>query len=79
MILVDDGIATGSTIYAAAQWIKAQKCRKLIIAVPIASRHAIGMLKGVADMEVSVHSPISFGGVGQFYKDFSQVMNRLWK
>jgi putative phosphoribosyl transferase len=73
VILVDDGIATGSTIYAAAQWVKRQRCKKLIIAVPIASKHALEMLRDVADILVSIHSPESFEGVGQFYKDFSQV------
>jgi putative phosphoribosyl transferase len=73
VILVDDGIATGSTIYAAAQWVKCQKCKKLIIAVPIASKHALEMLRDIADIVISIHSPESFEGVGQFYQDFSQV------
>ena len=38
VILVDDGIATGSTIYSAAQWVKAQKCKLLVIAVSVAVR-----------------------------------------
>lgn len=71
-ILVDDGIATGSTIYAAAQWVRRQKCKKLIIAVPVASSHSLEMLD-VADRVVCVDSPESFQGVGQFYQDFSQV------
>ena len=45
----------------------------MIIAVPIASKHALEMLRDVADILVSIHSPESFEGVGQFYKDFSQV------
>jgi predicted phosphoribosyltransferase len=73
VILVDDGIATGSTIYAAARWLKDQKCKKLIIAVPVMSAHALEMLKQVADMVVCVYSPSSFEGVGQFYQDFHQV------
>ncbi len=70
VILVDDGIATGSTIYAGAQWVKRQRCKKLIIAVPIASKHALEMLRDVADILVSIHSPESFEGVGQFYQGF---------
>ena len=73
VILVDDGIATGSTIYAAAQWIKAQKCRQLIIAVPVGPKDRIERLKQIADMVVVIDAPTSFQAVGEFYQDFSQV------
>lgn len=73
IILVDDGIATGSTIYAAAQWVKAQKCEQLIIAVPVGPKEIIEKLKEVADMVVVIDAPTSFQAVGEFYQDFSQV------
>lgn len=73
VILVDDGVATGSTIYAAAKWIKNQRCKKLIIAVPVGPRHTLEKLREVADMVVYVYAPDSFEGVGQFYEDFHQV------
>jgi putative phosphoribosyl transferase len=73
VILVDDGIATGSTIYAAAQWVKAQKSGQLIIAIPVVPKEAIEKLSEVADMIVSVETPVSFEAVGEFYQDFSQV------
>ena len=73
VILVDDGIATGSTIYAAAQWVKAQKCRQLVIAVPVGPKESIRMLKRIADIVVVMYAPESFGAVGEFYQDFSQV------
>jgi putative phosphoribosyl transferase len=53
VILVDDGIATGSTIYASAQWVKAQKCRQLVIAVPVGPKETIEKLREVADTVVS--------------------------
>jgi putative phosphoribosyl transferase len=73
VILVDDGIATGSTIYAATQWIKAQKCAQLIIAIPVGPKETIEKLKEVADMVVVIDAPTSFQAVGEFYQDFSEV------
>jgi putative phosphoribosyl transferase len=73
VILVDDGIATGSTIYAAAQWVKAQKCSQLVIAVPVGPKETIERLREVADMVVVIDAPRSFQAVGEFYQDFSQV------
>ena len=73
VILVDDGIATDSTIFAAAQWIKAQKCRQRVIAVPVDPKGTIKKLEEVADIVVAINAPESFQAVGQFYQDFSQV------
>ena len=73
VILVDDGIATGSTIFAAAQCVKAQKCRQLIIAVPVGPRDTIEKLREVADKVVVINAPVSFQAVGEFYQDFSQM------
>src|SRR5215210_3476886 len=59
VVLVDDGIATGATMLASAQWIKnKQHCKKLVIAVPVAPRNILDDLNQVADDEVIVlHSP----------------------
>jgi putative phosphoribosyl transferase len=74
VILVDDGIATGSTIFAAAQWVKAQKCRQLIIAIPIGPKHTVDKLKEeAADMVIVIDAPTSFQAVGEFYQDFGQI------
>jgi putative phosphoribosyl transferase len=73
IILVDDGIATGSTIHAAALWIKAHKCRKLIIAVPVGPKETVDRLAEIADSVVTIDAPVSFEAVGEFYEDFSQV------
>lgn len=56
-----------------AHWIKAHKCRKLIIAVPVGSKETIERLEDVADLVVTIDAPVSFQAVGEFYKDFSQV------
>jgi putative phosphoribosyl transferase len=61
--LVDNGIATDSTIFAAAQWIKAQRCRQLVIAVPVDPKDTIKKLKEVADVVVAINAPESFQAV----------------
>ena len=75
IILVDDGIATGASIFVAIQWIKEQNPKSLVVAVPVAPRDAIQKLKdeiGV-DQVVVLETPDPFGSVGVFYEDFSQV------
>lgn len=74
VVLVDDGIATGATMLASAQWIKnKQHCKKLVIAVPVAPREILDELNQVADEVIVLYPPLSFEAVGQFYQDFSQV------
>jgi predicted phosphoribosyltransferase len=77
VILVDDGIATGSTILAAARWIKEGKheCKKLIIAVPVAPAKddTIEKLNKFADKVIILYIIEEFYAVGQFYKRFEQV------
>jgi predicted phosphoribosyltransferase len=75
VILVDDGIATGSTIFAAAKWINNnQKCRELVVAVPVAPPDIINKLKKeVSDKGIVLYSTELFSAVGQFYKNFEQV------
>jgi predicted phosphoribosyltransferase/dienelactone hydrolase len=73
VILVDDGIATGSTMIAAARWIRKQKPRRLIIAAPVAPKKAIEHLKNEADQIEVVKIPSEFNGVELFYQDFASV------
>jgi putative phosphoribosyl transferase len=76
VVLVDDGIATGSTIIAAAQWLKTKQCcKKLVIAVPVAppKDNTIDELNHIADDVVILYTPEPFNSVGQFYKEFAQV------
>ena len=75
IILADDGIATGASIFAAIQWIKEQNPKSLIVAIPVAPTDAIQKLErepGV-DHVVVIETPELFGSVGSFYEDFSQV------
>jgi predicted phosphoribosyltransferase len=73
VILVDDGVATGATVFAAVNWLKEQKLKKLIVAMPVGPADTIQRLRQVAGETVVLHSPVLFGAVGAFYADFSQV------
>lgn len=74
IVLVDDGIATGATILASANWLKnKQQCRKLLIAVPVAPRSMLKNLNQVADDVIVLYSPEDFMAVGAFYQNFAQI------
>jgi putative phosphoribosyl transferase len=73
VILVDDGIATGSTLRAAIQVLKKQRPARLVAAVPFASPSAYDEFKDQVDEMVILHSTDAFGAVGQAYENFSQV------
>lgn len=73
VILVDDGVATGATVIAAARWVKKQEPSKLVIAVPVAPAQTVESLKHEADMVVALYAPRDFGAVGEFYDEFSPV------
>jgi len=73
VVLIDDGIATGATIFVAAHWIKKQKPKKLIIAIPVGPPETIAKLNQIADEVVVLQSPYVFNAVGEFYQVFDQV------
>ena len=73
VILVDDGIATGATVFAALNWLRNQRVRKMVVAVPVGPRETILKLETVADDVAVLQAPLIFGAVGEFYQDFSQV------
>ena len=72
-IVVDDGIATGSTMTAALRAIRRQEPKKLVGAVAVASPTAARAMSHEADEIVCLNVPAEFYAVGQFFKDFSQV------
>jgi putative phosphoribosyl transferase len=73
VILVDDGIATGSSVLAAVDALRKLEPKKIVVAVPVAPSHADEQIKRVADEFVCVHKPEWFFGIGQFYENFSQT------
>jgi len=73
VILVDDGIATGSSIRAAIRAIRQMNPARIVIATPVAPASTCNSLRSEVDELVCAETPEYFYGVGQFYEDFSQV------
>jgi putative phosphoribosyl transferase len=69
-ILVDDGLATGSTARAAILVARAQGARRVVVATPVAPRSTVAELGEVADAVVCVATPEPFRAIGQWYVDF---------
>lgn len=72
-ILIDDGIATGSTMRAACQVTRAAGARRVVVAVPVAPAEAVRSFRNEADEMVCLQTPSMFYAVGQWYGDFTQV------
>lgn len=73
VIVVDDGIATGSSVRAALRGVRRANPGRLILAVPVAPPETCEALRGDADEIVCLETPEDFFAVGQFYRDFHQV------
>ena len=73
VILIDDGVATGSTMLAAIKAIRKQLPAKIVVGVPVASESSYSDLVEAADEVVAVLVPELFSNVGQWYEDFSEV------
>jgi len=73
IIIVDDGIATGSTMIAALQAVRAAGAKEVIVAVPVASADRLELIRKMCDRVVCLQSSDLFGAIGEFYRDFEQV------
>lgn len=73
VVIVDDGIATGHTISAAAGYVRRHNPARTVIATPVCPPDVFEKLRHEVDMVVSLLVPARFMAVGQFYEDFSQV------
>ncbi|MGA7594083.1 MAG: phosphoribosyltransferase family protein [Gallionella sp.] len=73
VIVVDDGLATGSTMIAALHSLRARSPKKLICAVPVAPPDTLEKVEPCADEVVCLSAPAIFYAVGQFYQSFDQV------
>jgi predicted phosphoribosyltransferase len=73
VIVVDDGLATGSTMIAALHALRARKPQKLVCAVPVAPPDTLDKVSPYADEVVCLSAPEMFYAVGQFYQSFPQV------
>jgi putative phosphoribosyl transferase len=73
VVLVDDGIATGTTVRAALRALRARGPSRIVLAVPVAPLSQLAALAGLVDDLVCPLRPAWFGAVSTFYGDFSQV------
>jgi putative phosphoribosyl transferase len=73
VILVDDGIATGSTMLAAVEALRRLEAGRIVVAAPTAALSTARAMRRQVDEMVTVMTPADFAGVGQWYEDFSQT------
>ncbi len=73
VVVVDDGVATGSTAKAALRQVQAADAEHVVLAVPVGPPETITELDAEADQIVCIDTPSSFGAVGRFYDRFDQV------
>jgi predicted phosphoribosyltransferase len=77
VVIVDDGIATGSSMLAAIRSVRARAPRKLIVAIGVAPRESLAQIQGEADEVVCLYAPAAFYAVGEFFDDFSEVTDDM--
>lgn len=73
VILVDDGIATGSTMIAAIHTLRAAGAGEIFVAVPVAPPERLDEIRSLCDKLVCLQAPLEFMAVGQFYETFDEV------
>lgn len=73
VILVDDGIATGSTMIAAVAALRQLNAARIVVAAPVIARSTFYQIHNAADEVAAIIAPEEFFGVGQWYEDFSQT------
>ena len=73
VVLADDGMATGATMRAAAESVRAQQPSKLLVAVPTGSVSAVRSVTPLVDRVICLETPAEFYAVGQFYRNFGQT------
>lgn len=79
VLLVDDGLATGASMYAAIQAVRERRPRRIVVAVPVAAPESCRFFSALVDQMVCMITPTQFHGVGAWYEDFSQVSDETVK
>jgi putative phosphoribosyl transferase len=74
-VLVDDGLATGGTMVAAARWARVERAHRVLVAVPVGAAATLRTLETDPDVDaaLSLLSPSAFGAVGAWYTEFGQL------
>jgi len=75
VVVVDDGIATGSTVRAALKSLERRGVRRRIVACPVAAAETVRALEKLSDEVVCLRTPVAFGAVGTWYDDFAPVFD----
>ena len=73
VVLVDDGLATGSTMKAAVQAVKQHEPARVVVAVPVGAPEICRALRAIADEVICARTPAHFSAVGEWYRDFAQT------
>ena len=73
VVIVDDGIATGSSVNAAVMSVKKRKPKEIVVATPVAPKDAVETLSEDGTKVVSLETPKTFLAIGEFYSNFEQV------
>jgi putative phosphoribosyl transferase len=73
VVLVDDGLATGSTARAAIELIRRKGASRVVLAIPVAPVDTVAMMRGVTDEVVALETPTWFFSIGDHYEDFRQT------
>jgi len=77
VIIVDDGVATGSSMLSAIRAIRARRPKKIVVALGVAPQSSLATLQAQADDVVCLHAPLEFLAVGRFFEDFSEVTDDM--
>jgi putative phosphoribosyl transferase len=75
VIIVDDGVATGATVLAAAKYLKRNKAKKITLATPVISSDILRDINKYFDRVIFLKSVANFYAVGEFYRSFEQISN----
>ncbi len=73
IIVVDDGVATGSTLKAALRYLRKIGAKNLIVAIPVGPPDTVKELRQMADQVICLLTPEPFYAIGEFYRDFAQT------
>jgi predicted phosphoribosyltransferase len=76
-IIVDDGIATGSSMLSAIRSVRARKPKNVVVAIAVAAASSVARIEAEADEVVCLYAPEDFYAVGQFFEDFSEVTDDM--
>ena len=73
VILVDDGVATGATVFVLLKWLSKLDLKRIILAIPVIPFHTYEQLSSHVDKIITLMTPKEFSAVGEFYSEFEQV------